>query len=94
MVKHWTTPNDANHSNRHAECNGVEFFAFPYQNYSARVGNLLAVVSKYNHSLSGFGVRILDCLPNGSNLPKSSAFFASIDEAFEHASKVLKGEKS
>ena len=91
MVKHWTTPNDENHSNRHAECNGVEFFAFPYQNYSARVGNLLAVVSNLMGKNS---VRILDCLLNGANATKSSAFFASMDEAFEYASKVLKGEKS
>lgn len=44
-VRHWTTRNDANHSNRHAECLGVEFFAFPYQSALGKVRNHLAVVA-------------------------------------------------
>ena len=44
-VKRWTTPNDANHNNHHAEVGGVEFFRFPYSPYMGRVGQFTATVS-------------------------------------------------
>lgn len=44
-IRFWTSRNDANHSNRHAECAGVEFFAFPYQPMLAKRGNRLATIS-------------------------------------------------
>lgn len=32
-VKYWRTYSDANHTNRHAEVEGIRFCAFPYQSY-------------------------------------------------------------
>lgn len=46
-VKRWTSRNDANYNNHHAEVGGVEFFRFPFQPYYARVGRFSAVVSSW-----------------------------------------------
>jgi hypothetical protein len=46
-VRYWETRNDANHNNRHAEANGIEFGAFPYQSYLAYIdGQYGATLSK------------------------------------------------
>lgn len=45
-VTYFETPNDANHRNRHAVVRGIEFFAFPYQAMSCRVGQKTAIVSR------------------------------------------------
>ena len=44
-VRRWTSPNDANHKNHHAEVDGVEFFRFPYSPFMGRVGRFTATVS-------------------------------------------------
>ena len=44
-VRKWTTRNDANYSNRHAEVDGIQFFAFPHQNYYARKGRVSGSVA-------------------------------------------------
>lgn len=97
-VKHWTSPNDANHSNRHAEADGIEFFAFPYQNYLGRQGDYLAVVGDFtivresdgvSHCVTRWSAVIKLCQPSGATTNVIWQGFDTQDEAFEWAAEQL-----
>ena len=55
-VWYWTSPNDANHKNSHAEASGIEFFKFPYSPFmSDHVGKYSAHVSSFTDARSERG---------------------------------------
>jgi len=97
-VKHWTSPNDANHSNRHAEADGIEFFAFPYQNYLARLSDHIAIVADTlqlreiegaKKLVTRWSASIRLCHSNGHTTLANWCSFDTEDEAFEWAAKQL-----
>ena len=88
-VRYWTTPNDENYSNTHAECQGIEFFAFPHQGYSARVYEVYGRVSNNSPYLDGWSVNVGWCLPNGQDYHVIHGFFSTKDEAFECAARDM-----
>ena len=95
-VKYWTTRNDANHRNRHAQVGEVKFFAFPYQSYTSRVGDKLAIVGSTfsccpdtQAVVKRWRVSILACHPDGSNTTVSQHRADSADDAFTWAAGQL-----
>jgi hypothetical protein len=98
-VLHCTSPNDANHRNRHAEANGVEFFAFPYQSLYARVDWKSAIVSdsflmtegdgEKRKLITRFSASRLDVFPDGSSKCIDQKHFKTHDEAIIWASEWL-----
>lgn len=93
-VRYFTSPNDANHRNKHAIVNEdktIEFFAFPYQEYSARKGRTSASVNSFIGIPEGriWVANIWDCLPNGKSDPICSKSFSDKDEAFEFAYRKI-----
>lgn len=99
MVRCWLTKNDANHSNRHAECSGIEFFAFPYQSLYARLGQYHAIVGDIfiqetikdkTQVLKKWCSNIRKIGPNGETLP-SVAYdrFDKYEDAIEFAALKL-----
>lgn len=106
-VRYWATRNDANHNNRHAEVNGIEFFAFPYQPYLSNhvphgQSYQMAIVSTYMADLGVapevnmqyvWGVKIYEPYGKpGETKCIAQQSFESKDEAFEWAASQLKGE--
>jgi len=89
QVEYWTSKNDINHSNKHAKANDIEFFAFPYKPYLARVGNFLARVSEPLISDFKASVTLYNCLPNGDTKSIAHKPFKTLDEAFIYASEQL-----
>lgn len=92
-VRYWSSHNDANHNNSHAECQGIEFFAFPYQSYYARVGNTSAMVGNLG---GNWGATVYDCQPDGRTKYFANKGFGKQDKdaAFEYAAtQVLEREK-
>jgi hypothetical protein len=80
-VEYWTSPNDANYRNQHAECKGIEFFAFPHQGYTSRMGNVYGRVGNAGKWYANIGI----ALPNGRDDHRFHGEFGSKDDAFEFA---------
>lgn len=94
-VKYWTTRNDANYNNRHAEALGVEFFAFPHQSLYARHGNRGAMVADIlvngeNGVESLFSATRTTSLPNGKVERLEQRRFNTQDEAILWAAEWVK----
>jgi len=83
--------------NSFAKVRGLEFFAFPYQNYSCRVGSYRAEVSSSGMQkclangtyIAIFSASIWISYPNGKSDSISHNSFGTKDEAFEWAADRL-----
>lgn len=109
-VRHWFTRNDANHNNRHAECDGIEFFGFPYQPYCANLNWGCAVVSDFLTSgkcgvIRKWSVRFGPVKANGYNTWTEHRHFGDPqelrdandeerDNAFRWATELLKQSRT
>ena len=87
-VKYWETYSDPNHNNLHAETNGIEFMAFPYQAYYARCNNRYATV--FSFGLTEWHANIYQAQPNGEGKYLDHLKAESKDEIFKWASQKLK----
>jgi len=92
-VEHYTTRNDANHDNKHAKVNGIEFVAMPFQPYLASVTNVTAKVYHHPKTDVEVGMVLYKGLPNGSNEVIFQGEFKSLDDAFISASMKLNGHR-
>lgn len=94
-VKYWTSYNDRNHSNSHAEVDGIEFFAFPYQSYYARVDNTAVTIRDFfgikdNITYTVWIANHMECLPDGRNKHIEQFSHENKDEVFIWAAQQLK----
>jgi hypothetical protein len=81
-VNYWTSPNDANYRNQHAECRGIGFFAFPHQSYTARAMDVYGRVGNFSGQ---WYVNVGIALPNGRDDHRFHGEFGGKDDAFEYA---------
>jgi hypothetical protein len=98
-VRYFTTsiPGDLNHRNKHAvvdEDESLEFFAFPYQPYSARLGNYAATIGNYHKRIDGEYTEVWSANtrrshPDGTSAPLKSHHSADKDSVFEWAYNEL-----
>lgn len=93
-VTYWETYNDPNHNDRHAECNGVEFFAFPYSPYMAAEGTRHALVSGHmevenRKTRRVWGARVGNGLSSGQMDWTDHEVFDDRDTAFEWAASKM-----
>jgi len=89
-VRRWTSPNDANHRNHHAEVGGVEFFRFPYSPYMARVGKFTAIVSRAYTTGYYATVYRPDPAKVGGTIPVEHKADSEQDALFVWAAKTMK----
>ena len=90
MTRYWTSRNDSNHSSRHAEAQGIQFCAFPYQSYLSQVnGKYGAMIGNfYGRNGETWAANIY--VRDGKKEPTLyHQEFLSKDDAFEWAAGKL-----
>lgn len=100
VVNYFTSriPGDRNHHNRHAVVDGVEFVAFPYQEYNSTkvgAGRIHAEVSQMSGALGGhWVVRVRESFETGRSRFVSFGQFDERDHAFTWAAAQINGSLS
>jgi hypothetical protein len=94
MVKYWTTPNDANYHNSHAQVEGsdIEFFAFPFRPYHGAKGQISALVGGMvtgKWSATIYRAEVIDGIITGRTIPIVWKHFENNDAAFEWAAAQI-----